>query len=185
MSAAVGNVTDCHTIGCAATCSGINEMSATMTQPRQSDCDGRSVQHHHRANCNPIRFSAEKTNALNLSTAISGRKPECRVNSHQFSRPDRVQLHRPGSVDGEQARSDKRGKLKPVTEKPRAAPAAIWQVSNHPDAWLRQVQGTESIYYRAIGSAEALMEKAEALEQAWMKGVASDVAKLILRQRPT
>jgi len=86
---------------------------------------------------------------------------------------------------GEQARSDKRGKLKPVTEKPRAAPAAIWQVSNHPDAWLRQVQGTESVYYRAIGSAEALMEKAEALGQAWMQGVASDVARLILRQRTT
>jgi hypothetical protein len=29
------------------------------------------------------------------------------------------------------------------------------------------------------------MEKAEALGQAWMKGVASDVARLILRQRTT
>ena len=62
---------------------------------------------------------------------------------------------------------------------------AIWQASNHADAWLRQVQGTESLYYRAIGSAEALMEKAEALGQAWMKGVASEVAQVILRQRPT
>ena len=85
---------------------------------------------------------------------------------------------------GEHARSDKRGKLKSNTEGPRAAPAAIWQVSNHPDAWLRQVQGTESIYYRAIGSAQALMAKAEELGQAWMKGVASEVAKALMRARP-
>jgi hypothetical protein len=33
---------------------------------------------------------------------------------------------------------------------------------------LWQVQGTESVYYRAIGSAEALMAKAEALGQVWI-----------------
>ena len=86
---------------------------------------------------------------------------------------------------GEQARSDKRGKLKPLTEGKRAAPADVWQVADHPKQWLRQVQGTESIYYRAIGSAEALMAKAEALGQVWMKGVAGEVAKKILRERPT
>ena len=86
---------------------------------------------------------------------------------------------------GEQARSDKRGRLKPLTNDKRAAPADIWQIANHPKEWLRQVQGTESVYYRAIGSAEALMAKAEALGQAWMKGVASEVAKKFLRERPT
>ncbi|MGY6552958.1 MAG: transposase [Wenzhouxiangella sp.] len=86
---------------------------------------------------------------------------------------------------GEQARSDKRGKLKPLTSAKRAAPADVWQVSNHPEAWLRQVQGTESVYYRAIGSAESLMAKAEQLGQIWMKGVAADLAKKILRERPT
>ena len=86
---------------------------------------------------------------------------------------------------GEQPRSDKRGQLKPLTDGPRAAPADIWQMANHPKEWMRQVQGTESVYYRAIGSAEALMAKAEALGQAWMKGVASEVAKKILRERPT
>jgi hypothetical protein len=86
---------------------------------------------------------------------------------------------------GEQARSDKRGKLKPPTEGKRAAPAAIWRVASHPKEWIRQVQGTESLFYRAIGSAESLMIKAEELGQAWMKGVASEVAKKILRERPT
>ena len=60
---------------------------------------------------------------------------------------------------GEQARSDKRGRLKPLAKEHRAAPADIWKIA-HPKAWLRQVQGTESRQYRAIGSAEALMDKA-------------------------
>ncbi|TVQ35087.1 MAG: hypothetical protein EA370_09740 [Wenzhouxiangella sp.] len=65
--------------------------------------------------------------------------------------------------------------------------AAIWEVADHDKAWVRQVQGTEGFYYRAIGSAEALMAKAESLSlgQVWMKGVASEVAKTILRERPT
>jgi len=86
---------------------------------------------------------------------------------------------------GEQTRSDKRGKLKPLTESKRAAPADIWQIASHPTQWVRQVQGTESVYYRAIGSAEALMAKAEDLGQVWMKGVAGEVARKILRERPT
>ncbi|MGY6588642.1 MAG: hypothetical protein ACXIUB_10215 [Wenzhouxiangella sp.] len=86
---------------------------------------------------------------------------------------------------GEQARSDKRGQLKPISERKRAAPAEIRTVFDHPNDWLRQVRGTESIYYRAIGSAEALMEKAETVGQVWMKGVASEVAKRVLRERPT
>ena len=85
---------------------------------------------------------------------------------------------------GEQARSDKRGKLKPLTDGNRAAPADVWQLADHPKQWLRQVQGTESVYYRAIGSAEALMAKAEELGQVWMKGVCSEVARKILRERP-
>jgi len=86
---------------------------------------------------------------------------------------------------GEQARADKRGKLKPLTVGKRAAPADICHLANHPKQWVRQVQGTESIYYRAIGSAEALMTKAEELAQAWMRGVAGEVARKILRERPT
>ena len=69
---------------------------------------------------------------------------------------------------GEQARSDKSGKLKPLTKQSTAAPADIWQFSSHPTAWLRQVQGTESHYYRAVGSAEALMAKAVELGQVWI-----------------
>jgi len=156
---------------------------------------------------NPVRAAMSDTLADSKHTSVQRRLQE-RKDSPSSVKPIRSLLDRPlkpvagldadGLLEltessyielvqwtGEQARLDKRGKLKPVAQKPRAAPAAIWQVSNHPDAWLRQVQGTESLYYRAIGSAEALMEKAEALGQAWMKGVASEVARVILRQRPT
>ena len=86
---------------------------------------------------------------------------------------------------GEQARSNKRGKLKSLTKVGTNAPADIWQVTSHSKQWIRQVQSTESIYYRAIGSAEALMAKAAELGQTWMKGVAGDLARKILRERPT
>lgn len=87
---------------------------------------------------------------------------------------------------GEQARVDKRGKLKPLgkDQGQRTAPANIWEISNL-KTWVRQVQGTESHYYRAIGSADALMAKAESLGQTWMKGVAAEIAHKILRERPT
>lgn len=35
-------------------------------------------------------------------------------------------------------------------------PATVWNLSDAPRQWLRQVQGTENRYHLAIGSAEAL-----------------------------
>jgi hypothetical protein len=85
---------------------------------------------------------------------------------------------------GEQVRYDKRGILEPLDEKNCRTPDDIRKLSNHPKQWLRQVQGTELVYYRAIGSAEALMAKARSLGQAWMKGIGGELAKRILRERP-
>ncbi len=85
---------------------------------------------------------------------------------------------------GEQARTDKRGKLR--RQEHSDPPAAIWSLADAPKQWVRQVQGTESRYYRAIGSAEALMAKAAELGQTWMRGVSGERAKLLLRkQQPT
>ena len=83
---------------------------------------------------------------------------------------------------GEQARPDKRGKLKPA-DQITTPPSALWAVAKHPKQWLRQVQGTESAYYRAIGSAEALMLKAKELKQHWMKGVCGERARQLLAQQ--
>ena len=85
---------------------------------------------------------------------------------------------------GGQARADKRGKLR--RQEQSAPPAAIWSLADAPKQWVRQVQGTESRYYRAIGSAEALMAKAAELGQTWMKGISGERAKMLLRkQQPT
>jgi len=50
--------------------------------------------------------------------------------------------------------------LKPQSEWQGKSPSGIWSITNDRDRWLRQVQATESRYFRAIGSAEALMPKA-------------------------
>lgn len=86
---------------------------------------------------------------------------------------------------GEQARSEKGGKLAPLAEGQCAAPADTWQVANHPKSWVLQDEDIEGYYYRGIGSAEALLAKAEELGQSWMKVVASEVARKILPERPT
>jgi len=62
-------------------------------------------------------------------------------------------------------------------------PSALWSVAKHPKQWLRQVQGTESQYYRAIGSAEALMLKAVELKQHWMKGISGERDRQLLAQQ--
>lgn len=82
---------------------------------------------------------------------------------------------------GLQAHPEKRGKLSASEEMP---PEGLWNVANHPREWMRRVQGTESRYYRAIGSAEALMLKAAELGQRWMKGVSGEFALRKLREPP-
>ncbi len=85
---------------------------------------------------------------------------------------------------GEQAHPLKRGKLNsskaPATDRP---PEILWSLARHPKQWTRQVQGTETLYYRAIGSAEAMMTKAAEIGQRWMKGVSGERAWLILRSQ--
>jgi len=83
---------------------------------------------------------------------------------------------------GEQAHATKRRKLASTdVDRSDQPPEILWTLAKHPQQWLRQVKGTESHCYRAIGSAEALMAKAKALGQRWMKGVSADKAWLILR----
>jgi REP element-mobilizing transposase RayT len=77
---------------------------------------------------------------------------------------------------GQQARPDKRGKLKPEEQSP---PPSLNRIDPLAKRWLNQVQGTESVFYRAIGSAEALKAKAEAIGQRWLKGLRSARAERI------
>jgi len=81
---------------------------------------------------------------------------------------------------GEQAHPRKCGSLRSEGS-PDKPPSVIWTLANHPDRWLRQVQGTESRYFRAIGSAEALIAKAAEIGQRWMQGVSGERARALLR----
>jgi len=82
---------------------------------------------------------------------------------------------------GLQAHPNKRGKLSTAEETP---PESLWSIAKHPNDWIRRVQGTESNYYRAIGSAESLILKAAELGQRWMKGVSRELALQKLREQP-
>jgi len=83
----------------------------------------------------------------------------------------------------EQLHPMKRGKLIPRSDQGEKPPKVVLKLSNHSDRWLRQVRGTESKYYRAIGSAEALMAKAAELGQRWMQGVSGERAWMIIRSQ--
>ena len=84
---------------------------------------------------------------------------------------------------GEQLHRMKRGKLISRSDLGDRSPAVLLKLSKHSDRWLNLVRGTESKYYRDIGSAEALMAKAAELGQRWMQGVSGERAWMILRSQ--
>ena len=50
-------------------------------------------------------------------------------------------------------------------------PAALARIGYTPERWRRQVLAVGSDYYRAIGTAEALVDKAAEIGQKWLRGV--------------
>ena len=65
---------------------------------------------------------------------------------------------------GRAVRDDKPGAI------PRSLPAIVGRLGLSERAWLRQVQGTESCYWRVIGRFESFVEKAAEMGQRWLKG---------------
>lgn len=64
-------------------------------------------------------------------------------------------------------RADKRGRIE-TTE-----PPVLRKLGLSERQWHQQMLGTETNYWRAIGSAQALIEKAVAMGQGWLKGIGS------------
>jgi REP element-mobilizing transposase RayT len=64
-----------------------------------------------------------------------------------------------------QLRPDKSGAIAP------GKPAILDRLGLRPQAWRYQVLGVESRYWRAIGRADAMLEKATAMGQRWIKGI--------------
>ena len=73
-------------------------------------------------------------------------------------------------------RGDKRGRVD------SAEPPVLRKLGLNERQWHQQMLGTETNYWRAIGSARALIEKATAMGQGWLKGIAS--AQRLLRPQP-
>lgn len=74
-------------------------------------------------------------------------------------------------------RADKRGAID-ATE-----PPILHKLGLSEHQWNTQVLGTETRYWRAIGSAQSLIAKAAAIGQSWLKGIGS--AESLMRLRPT
>ncbi|MEZ5823219.1 MAG: hypothetical protein R3C97_00255 [Geminicoccaceae bacterium] len=72
-------------------------------------------------------------------------------------------------------RGDKRGRID------ASEPPILRSLGLSEQQWHQQMLGTETRYWRAIGSARALMEKAAAIGQAWLKGIGS--AQLLKRRQ--
>ncbi|TAH40815.1 MAG: transposase [Gammaproteobacteria bacterium] len=74
-------------------------------------------------------------------------------------------------------RADKRGHLD------ASEPEILRKLGLNPRQWQAQVLGTEQRYWRAIGTARSLIEKAAAIGQSWLKGIGS--AQLLMRSHAT
>ena len=72
-------------------------------------------------------------------------------------------------------RSDKRGSVK-MTEPPILRKPGLTERQ-----WHLQMLGKETHYWRAIGTAQSLIEKAAAIGQSWLKGIGS--AQSLLRRQ--
>ncbi|UXI69393.1 hypothetical protein [Tahibacter amnicola] len=66
---------------------------------------------------------------------------------------------------GRQPRPDKRGSI------PGNSPKALQTIGLTPEAWRAEVLTIETRYWRAVGSLQALLDKARSMGQRWLKGV--------------
>ena len=76
--------------------------------------------------------------------------------------PSRIQL---ADYAGRQIGPDKRGAIA------ASQPPALRRLGLDPAHWTGQVKGIGSAYWRVVGSAEAMVEKAKAIDQDWLKGI--------------
>jgi REP element-mobilizing transposase RayT len=68
---------------------------------------------------------------------------------------------------GQQVRPDKKGAI------PKHTPLGLHKTGCSAKHWPTQVKAVGSGYWRMIGTAQQLMEKAESLGQQWLKGIAT------------
>lgn len=59
-------------------------------------------------------------------------------------------------------------------------PVALARIGYTADQWQRQVLAVGSGYFRAIGAADALIEKAQEIDQSWLRGIG--IARQLMRK---
>jgi hypothetical protein len=72
---------------------------------------------------------------------------------------------------GRIARPDKCGSID------AAAPPVLRRLGLREDQWHTQATGIEQRYWRAVGAVDALIDKARAMRQCWLKGAGRGVAR--------
>ncbi|HVJ63056.1 MAG TPA: transposase [Tahibacter sp.] len=89
---------------------------------------------------------------------IAGNGPACNVSEVEYLK----------LVDetGRMIRNDKPGSID------RSLPTIARRLGLSESAWLAQVQGTQSRYWRVIGHVESFLDKAAELQQRWLQGLA-------------
>jgi REP element-mobilizing transposase RayT len=73
---------------------------------------------------------------------------------------------------GRIARPDKRGVIAPT------APPLLHRLGLAADQWHGQATGIEQRYWRAVGAVDALVEKARAMGQCWLKGAGRPAVRM-------
>jgi REP element-mobilizing transposase RayT len=76
---------------------------------------------------------------------------------------------------GRMARADKRGAI------PAATPPVLRRLGLREDQWHMQATGIEQRYWRAVGAVDALIEKARAMGQCWLKGAGRSATRSMVR----
>jgi hypothetical protein len=66
---------------------------------------------------------------------------------------------------GRQLRPGKKGAI------PQGAPSALTRIGVEPDLWPVHVKATGSGFWRAVGTAQALLDSARGMGQRWLRGV--------------
>jgi len=138
---------------------------------------------------NPIRASLAADLSLSPHTSVQRRLSEPVVTSQAPLHPVAGATRAPQMPvtlneyltltdwTGRARRPDKRGAIA------ADAPAAIARLGLSSDHWHSQAAGIETHYWRAIGAVEAMMEKARAMGQCWLKGVGCGIGRAAIRVR--
>ena len=126
---------------------------------------------------NPVR--AKIVTAPEKAEHVSFRKRSVRAITRHDSAETLAPIAGPGSVLGVSEREyltlvDETGRRLHAGKSgviDRALPSIVRRLGLSENAWLLQVQGAQSRYWRAIGLVDALVDKAAELQQRWLKGV--------------